>query len=193
MKKYTSPNHATFMGIFFLLISIIIGSSFGVLAYYISQYFYIIVVYSVLISVISMIAYNRLLQSRKVRNWLITTIMGLLAGTFIWLSFYGTPYLQLRQKFISETINEYQATASEASDIFRFHFASETGYDGFVGYLFLRAREGDEFTQYPMFNGAAIGELHFELKGLLAWIYWLFDYAIVAIALMVTGYYIENE
>ena len=98
MKRYSSANHVSLSGFIILATSSFVMSMvIGVLAYLVSQYIYFIFFYSAAIGVIALIAYNRLLQSQKVRHAILTAGIGLFAGTIIWLAYYGTPYLNITQ------------------------------------------------------------------------------------------------
>ena len=95
----------------------------------------------------------------------------------------------LRNEFVQDAKATFQINDKDASDYFDFILLEETGSTGFPGYMKLRAKEGDEFTHYTMFNGATVGELHFTLKSEWAWIYWLSEYLIITLGLIITGYY----
>jgi hypothetical protein len=189
MKSYLAPNRLPVTGMILLLTgSIILGVATGALAYFISNLIYFIFVFPLVIGGASMIAYYRLLQFAKVRHSLITALMGFVMGTCVAASFYGIPYLVLRNNFVIDAQEKYQVDAQTASKGFDTALMKETGSSGFVGFMKLRAREGDKYTNYIVVNSLPIHEFGFTLKSTWAWIYWIVEVFLIALPIAWIGF-----
>jgi hypothetical protein len=189
MKPYHAPNRMPIFGTILLIIgSAILGIAIGALAYFVSNFIYYIFVFSLVVGGATMIAFYKLLQFAKVRHSIIATLMGLVTGIFVALAFYGTPYFILRNEFINNAQQNYHVSAEKASAAFDKILVEETGTGGFIGYMKLRAKEGDQFTNYVVENGMPIHEFSFTLKSTWAWLYWLFEIVFFSIPPAWIGY-----
>jgi hypothetical protein len=189
MKQYLAPNRIPVFGMILLLIgSVFLGIAIGVLAYFVSNLIYYIFAFSLVLGGATMIAYYRLLQFAKVRHSIIAALMGLITGLLVALAYYATPYCILRNEFITNAQQNYQVSAERASAAFVNILVEETGTGGFIGYMKLRAKEGDQFTNYVVANGMPIHEFSFTLKSAWAWIYWLLETLFFSIPTAWIGY-----
>jgi hypothetical protein len=189
MKPYLAPNRTPIFGTILLIIgSVMLGIAIGALAYFISNFIYFIFVFSLVVGGAAMIAYYKLLQFTKVRHSIIAAAMGLATGILVAVSFYATPYLILRNEFINNSQQNYHVSAEKASDAFNEILVEETGTGGFWGYMKLRAKEGDKYTNYVVANGLPIHEFSFTLKDNWAWLYWLFEVVFFSVPTAWIGY-----
>jgi hypothetical protein len=189
MKSYLAPNRLPIFGIILLIVgSVILGVAIGILAYFVSNLIYYIFAFSLVVGGATMIAYYKLLQFAKVRHSIIAAFMGLATGLLVALAYYATPYWILRNEFVTNAQQNYQVSAEKASGAFDKILVEETGAGGFVGYMKLRAKEGDQFTNYVVENGMPIHEFSFTLKSTWAWIYWLLETAFFSIPTAWIGY-----
>ena len=189
MKQYFAPNRTPIFGTILLIIgSLILGIAIGVFAYFVSNFFYYTFAFSLVVGIATMIAFYKLLQFTKVRHSIIAALMGLVTGIFVALAFYGTPYFILRNEFFNNVQQNYNVSAEKASAAFDQIFIQETGASGFVGYMKLRAKEGDQFTNYVVENGIPIHEFSFTLKSTWAWLYWLIEVVFFSIPTAWIGY-----
>lgn len=189
MKPYLATNRTPVFGMVLLLIgSVFLGIAIGVLAYFVSNLIYYIFAFSLVVGGATMIAYYKLLEFAKVRHSIIAALMGLITGLLVALAYYATPYWILRSEFITNVQQNYQVSAERASAAFNEILVKETGAGGFIGYMKLRAKEGDQFTNYVVENGMPIHEFSFTLKSTWAWIYWLLETVFFSIPTAWIGY-----
>lgn len=189
MKQYLAQNRIPIFGIILLLIgSVFLGIAIGVLAYLVSNLIYYIFAFSLVVGGATMIAYYKLLQFAKVRHSIIAALLGLITGLLVASTYYATPYLILRNEFITNAQQNYQVSAERASAAFDNIFVKETGTGGFIGYMKLRAKEGDQITNYVVENGMPIHEFSFTLKSTWAWVYWLLETVFFSIPTAWIGY-----
>lgn len=189
MKLYLAPNRIPVFGMVLLIVgSVFLGIAIGVLAYFVSNLIYYIFAFSLVVGGATMIAYYKLLQFAKVRHSIIAALMGLITGLLVALAYYATPYWILRNEFITNAQQNYHVSAEKASAAFDKILVEETGTGGFIGYMKLRAKEGDQFTNYVVENGMPIHEFSFTLKSTWAWLYWLLETVFFSIPTAWIGY-----
>jgi hypothetical protein len=189
MKPYSSQNHLTAKGLILLGIgSIPLGLICGVLAYFISNFIYFVVVFPLVIGGATTFIYSKLLQMTKVRHSIISAVFGIVTGLSVAVAFYGTPYLALRSKIIANYQEKYHMDAIRASTAFDSVLIQETGSSGFIGYMKLRASEGDEYTNYLIVNSMPIQLFSFSLKSTGAWLYWLLEIILFTFPVAWLGY-----
>jgi hypothetical protein len=176
MKPYSCQNHLTTKGLILLAISSIpLGLLCGVVAYIISNFIYYIVVFPLVIGGATMFVYSKLLQITKIRHSIISGFFGIVTGLSVAVAFFGTPYFALRSKIIANYQEEYHLAARSASTSFDSGLIQETGSSGFIGYMKLRASEGDNYSNYLIVNSMPIQLFSFSLKSTGAWLYWLLE------------------
>ena len=189
MQPYIPKNHLPLAGIILLLVaSILSGLVIGALAYFISQFIYFIVVFPLVIGAMGMIVYYRLILFAGVRQTLLLTLFGLSMGLCIAFAFYEAPYFILRNDFITNVQKEYQVDFQDASAGFDKVLIGETGSSGLLGYMKLRAREGDTYTNYFIINSMPLKGFSFTLKSTWAWIYWSIEVILFSISGALMGF-----
>jgi hypothetical protein len=137
--------------------------------------------------------YLKLVHVFKVHHPLVTTTIGLLAGTLVFLAYYFAPYIKDRNDFILREKEKYNLEQEVASEYYDSILMKETGSGGFIGFMLYRAHKGYHYSSYTMVNGAVIGGFDFTLG--LPWIYyyWILEYSIYALFLALMGYYAGNN
>jgi len=194
MKPYLPKNRVPLLGMFTLVFgSILLGLLTGALAYFVSQFVYFIVLFPLGMAGVATVGYFKLVQFSKVRHSAITALMGFVTGLIVMYTFYGVPYLVFRQRLVVEIQHYYQVDTRTAASGFNNILRDETGSGGLLGFMKLRAREGDEYTHYLMFNAVPIQEFHFKLVSTGAWLYWAFECILIPVALAGLGYSIGGR
>jgi hypothetical protein len=168
--------------------SVMLGLVIGVIAYFISNFIYFIIIFPVVIGGAAMIVFQRLIQLSKIRHPVVSVLFGILTGIFVSIAFYGTPYLILRNKVTANYQEKYQLNARDASTAFDSVLEQKTGSSGFIGYMKLRAAEGDEYSQYMIVNSMPIPLFSFSLKSTGAWLYWLLESVLFIFPIAWLGY-----
>jgi hypothetical protein len=190
MKLYTTQKHLTFFGLIVLASGTIIsGILLGILAYYISNLFYLLLVFPLIVGGAAVFVYNKIAEFSKIRFTLITTIMGFLMGAIVALAFYGTPYLETRNSVINNFQKKYGIDAQTASKGFDNILIKETGSSGLVGFMKLRAQEGDTYTSYFIINSVPVHESKFTLQSTAAWAYWIIEVILMAFPSTLLGFF----
>ena len=176
MKPFSTRNHVTIPGLLLLGIgSVLLGLAMGALAYFISTFIYFIIVFPLVIGFIAAVGFQILIEKSKVRHALAAMGFGIVTGIFLAASFYGTPYLVLRNKVTVNYEEKYQLSPRDASVTFDQALEENTGSSGFLGYMKLRATEGDEYSHYLIVNSMPIPLFSFTLKSSGAWLYWFLE------------------
>jgi hypothetical protein len=165
MKMYSSRNYFPFGGTLLLVLtSIVTCSIIGSLAYVISNFVYLLIVYPLAVGIITSLIYNKLLLKFRVRNAIVTGFLGIIIGLLIGIVYYGIPYLKIRQDFITDAMTEYHVTAIEAENELNRLLVEKTGSGGFVGYMKIYINEGNEYTHYFVVNQIPIETFNFNLR-----------------------------
>ena len=189
MKRYSPQNNIPILGLTLLVIgSLILGLAGGAVAYLISNFLYLILIFPIVFGGLITFAYRRLVDFAKIRHSLITSFIGFGVGILIAFSFYGTPYLAVRQQFISDAQEQYNIEAQTASNGFDRILMEETGTDGFWGFMKLRAMEGDNYSTYLIYSNLPIVDFNFTLKSNLAWIYWSLETILFGLPIALMGF-----
>lgn len=189
MKPYINQNNIPFPSILlFVAGSIILGITIGALAYLISNFWYLFIVFPLAVGGLAMIPYLKLQRFTKVRHGFISTLMGVLTGLLIVITFYAVPYFTIRFQFITDAQKNYQVDAVTASRTFDEMLTQKTGSSGFIGFLKLRADIGDNHKLYFGINGAILQSPDFTIKSTGAWIYWLIESILFIIPIAWMGY-----
>jgi hypothetical protein len=176
MKPYLPQNHLTARGLILLILgSISLGIVCGALAYFISNFIYYVFVFPLVIGGTTAFAFSKLLRMIKVRHSIMSALFGIVTGLAVATTFYGIPYLTLRSQVVANFQEKYQVDAITASYGFDSVLIQKTGSSGFIGYMKLRAIEGDEYTNYLIVNSMPIQLFSFSLKSTGAGLYWLLE------------------
>jgi len=188
MKPYLPKKHITVKGL--LLIgfgSILFGGVVGVAAYFISNLVYLIIVFPIGIGVITVSAYKKLVLASKLYHPVLILLFSIVTGLSLALAFYATPYAVLRRDVVRDFQETYQIDFRTASRGFDAGLFEETGSSGFIGFMKLRAREGDEFEQYVILNSIPIELFHFRLSSIGAWMYWVLESVMFTLPFVYAG------
>jgi hypothetical protein len=189
MKLYSSRNYLPFGGTLLLVVSsIVAGSVIGALAYLISNFIYLLIVYPLAVGIIFSLIYNKLLIKFRVRHAVLTGFFGIILGLIIGIVYYGIPYLKIRQEFISNAITEYQVTAIEAENGLNRLLVEKTGSGGFVGYMKIYINEGNEYTHYFVVNQIPIEAFNFNLRSTSFLLYILLELILYAVPSVWIGF-----
>lgn len=189
MKPYFALNHLPIPGMIVLIAgSIFLGFTLGALAYFISNLFYLVFIFPLLVGFAGALGYQRLVFFTKVRHTRLTLLTGFAVGILIAAAFYASSYLWVRHNFIVGFQKEYGADALTASTTLDTFLAFETGSSGFWGFMKLRAAEGDQYTNYLVINSLPVSEFSFTLKSTWAWIYWGLEALLFALPLTWIGF-----
>lgn len=176
MKPYQNKKHVPWMGILLLIAGpALAGIAVGGLTYLISSFFYLFFISAFFAGIAGAVVYAILLSISKVHHTLLTTLIGFVMGLCIAGTFYGIPYFILRHDYVESVQAEYQVDARLANESFDAILTEETGAPGYLGYMKLRAREGDEYTNYLIFNSLPAFEFSFTMKSTGAWLYWIIE------------------
>lgn len=167
--------------------SVITGLALGALAYVISNLFYLVVIFPLLVGFAGAILYQRLAFFSKVRHTWLVALIGFATGTLIAAAFYTTPYLKARHDYVAAFQAEYGTDALTASEAFDTVLTYETGSSGFWGFMKFRAAEGDQYTNYLVINSLPVSEFSFTLQSTWAWLYWMLEVILFALPLTWIG------
>lgn len=186
---YSPTSRLSVPGFLLLLAgAVILGVSVGALAYFISNFVYLVFVFPLAIGVLAMLGYQRLILFAKVTQPWILILTGVVIGILIAVSFYAVPYMVVRSNFVKEGVENYQVDSQFAQSAFDQILLEETGSPGFLGFMKIRAREGDTYTQYFVVNSIPVQAFNFTLQSAWAWIYWTIETLLFALPLAFIGY-----
>ena len=188
MKPYSALNHLPISGMIVLIAgSVITGLALGALAYFISNLFYLVVIFPVLVGFAGAILYQSVAFFSKVRHTWLPALIGCATGVLIAAAFYMTPYLRVRHDYVAAFQAEYGTDALTASEAFDTVLTYETGSSGFWGFMKFRAAEGDQYTNYLVVNSLPVSEFSFTLQSTWAWLYWMLEVILFALPLTWIG------
>lgn len=194
MKPYSPQNHLTTRGLIILGAgSIALGFGIGLLAYFISNFVYLLVGFPLVVGFAAALAYGKLVLLSKVRHFIISTLFGVVAGLCIAIAFYGASYLILRRQVVAGFQEKYQIDARTASEGFDSILIEDTGSSGLLGYMKLRASEGEDYTNYLIVGSTAVHAFSFSLKSTTAWVYWILETLLFTIPIAWWGYDIRRR
>jgi hypothetical protein len=188
IRIYHSQNHLTKSGVILLIAgSILLGIGMGTLGYFVSGIYYLLFVYPIALGFVSAMAYIKLIQLSKVRHGLMTTFLGLITGLLVGISFFYVPYILDRNDYVSELQKKYQVSKASASVGLDNYVFDETDSRGFLGYMKLRARAGDDYTQTTVINSVPVHSFGFTIKSTWAWLYWLVEMVLILFPVALVG------
>jgi hypothetical protein len=176
MKRYQPSNIAPTQGKQLLAISsVVAGIAIGGVAGFVSQWFYLIILFPIVMGGASAAAIAWAVKKGKVRNPLIAAAFAALSGLVLYGTMNYVQYLLFMQQQIKEaqtylpnsdraTINQFIDTALQ----------SQTGSSGVVGYIKLSAQNGITITKAGRSSKSGI-----HLDETLTWIYWAIELAVI--------------
>ena len=185
MKPYVNHDYISLKGlIIFLLCTVPIGISVGIIAYFISTVVYLHFVFPLVIGFLALFAFTLPLSWSKIRHPIIISFFGFLTGIYIALSFYATPFEIEKTNFIRDLQKDYHVDKEVATQEFEKILLEETSSSGLLGYMKLRAREGESYTSYLVINSISINEFNYTIKSTWAWIYWIIETLLFSLPLV---------
>jgi hypothetical protein len=194
MKLYSSRNYLPLGGTLLLVLtSVVAGSIIGVVAYVISNFVYLLIVFPLAVGIITSLIYNKLLLKFRVRNAIVTGFLGIIIGLLIGLVNYGIPFVKLRQDFIIDAMTEYHVTATEADNGLNRLLVEKTGSGGFVGYMKIYIKEGNEYTHYFVLNQIPIEAFNFNLRSTSFLLYILLELILYAVPSVWIGFSVGKQ
>jgi hypothetical protein len=161
--------------------SVVSGILIGAAAYLVSQLLYFVVLFSLGIGFAGMYVYYRLMRIARLNHSIVLILFGAATGLAIVFCFHYLPYLALRNAYITAAQRAYFVSPVVAGQALDKQLTKETGAAGFVGYMLLRAREGESYTNYIADGGIPLHEFSFTLKSTWAWLYWLLEALIIVL------------
>lgn len=167
------PNPARVLMLF--ASALFVGFGFGIVAYFVSGFIYLILVYPVIVSFAGLLIFARLITYVRVNLPRFLLIAGLLFGLATVAAYFYTPYYLWRNREIRLTEEQYQVDTARAAYALDRYLQDEGGLPGIFGFLSMRARAGEGFSNYLIVNSVTVRLLDFTLKDTAAWIYWLVE------------------
>jgi hypothetical protein len=194
MQKYQPQNHIPISGLILLAVgSVVLGVVVGALGYFISGIYYFLFIFPLALGIATAWVFSKLTQVAKVRYSIMTCFFGLTMGLLVAFAFYDVPYLYERYDFINYAQKRYQVSERGASISLDNYLIEDTGSKGLLGYMKLRAKEGDDYTNYLVFNSVPINEFMITMNSTWSWIYWMIESLFISIPAAWIGYEIGKR
>lgn len=165
------------------LFAILGGIVFGVITRYISNYFWLLILFPIIVGFIAGFFYALGIEVFRVRSAGAVVVAGLLMGLFIYLTSFYLQYLEFM-----ESLREFMAGYDDPIllDHDLFHMNAQKGEElGFWDYLRLRADEG--------FSIGKIGRRGIPVSGVFAWLYWLIEAGLSGFVIAGAGLGVRNR
>ena len=176
MQRYIPQNHTPIFGVILTsVLSLLIAAAVGALAYFVSHLIYYFFIFPLVVGMVVSIPYQRIALFFKIRNPLLTVILGISVGMLVAFSFHYVNYRYNIRKDIADIQKEYGVSAERAEAGLQEGLYEETGSTGFIGYMKFRAMVGESFQSVMAFNGVVTHENSFTLSSWQAWASWIID------------------
>lgn len=153
-----------------LIICIAVAGITGGLGHLIGRYIYLIILFPVVMGVIGGATIRYVIRSGKIRNYSIAIVLALVWGVATYASMHYFDFIQFENEF-SQAVFHSDAPRDNTSALLDNFLISETGFNGFVGYMIFKARQGTSISRH----GKKI--LSLEERG--TYIYWIIELFIV--------------
>jgi hypothetical protein len=188
MKLYQHENNEMSWKIIPLGIgSIILGLLIGTVAYLLSRIFYFMIIFPIGISFFSILAYSRFFEFFKLRNSFLGLFFGIVVGSLVVFTLHFIPYSMVKRDFIVDGAENYHVTNAIAEQAFNDILQEETGISGFLGYLILYGKSGEELTGSFFVGYAPISEFKLSLNSFWLWANWIVEALIIIIPTAIIG------
>jgi hypothetical protein len=134
---------------------------------------------------------HSVVTSQKIRSPFVVIVAGLFATAIVYGSMHTADYFKFRsvlsEEIQNQVIAEYgqEAEKAEVQAFIDYILVEETGVPGFVGYIFLSAKEGVSISSV---GPGSMGDDSGINLGAFTWVYWLVEIGIIAWASIDTGY-----
>lgn len=174
MKSYKPSNIAPPEGIQILaLTTILTGVITGGLVSFVSQFFYLIVLFPLGMGFVGGFATSSAITKGKIRNPVLGVAFAALTGLITYGSLNYGDYLRFRQEAAQEITTQSGMTdKAEIDRTIDTILKDETGADGFVGYVKYSAKQGVQISKVGSGSGT-------KLNQEFTWFYWLVELAII--------------
>lgn len=188
MQPYIpNPRPASSRVLMLMAGAVIVGCGLGILAHFISNFFYLILVFPILVGFATIIAFGKLVTLARVSHSKLVLAALILTSLFVAFSYYETPFLLWRGKQISELQKTYNVDASRAAYAVDRYIKEESGLPGLLGFMGLRAQAGEGFSNYLMVNSVTVPLFNFTFKGIWAWMHWWLEILLILIPMGYVG------
>jgi hypothetical protein len=160
-----------------MLFAILGGILFGILVRFISNYFWLIVLFPIIVGFVAGIIYAQGIRIFRVRSAIAAALAGMLMGLLIYLTSY---YLQYREfmELLREFIASYDDPLLLEHDLF--HLGAPEGEElTFWHYMNLEAAEG--------FSIGRGGRRGIQVSGIFVWLYWIFEVGLTGLIIGGSG------
>lgn len=190
VKTYKPRNKVPLTGLLLsLLLSALGGLLIGFLAFLLAQFFYLLLVFPVLITIVGMLSVHRMLQKTKIHHPLVGAILGLLMGLMICGTYHYAGYVDFQREVTRSIEEEYQVDHDSAARALDSILRDETGSSGFWGFMQLKAGAGESFTAMLSFNGIVFpGFSGFTLRSGWLWLHWSIEAGLIIAGTTWTGF-----
>lgn len=162
-------------GIILLLGSIFLGAVIGCLAYYISMYFYLLIVFPIIVSFIPVKLFDNVQKISGTNSKIAMVAASGVAAVCCSLAFNLLWYNNYQEDFISDVQETYQLSPEEAEQAIEEYNFEETGQHGFIAYEILSANLGVEYVNSFSFRSITLFNFVVPLQGVTYWLYTLVE------------------
>ena len=152
--------------------------------YGIHKVYYFIIVFPMIIGFLAGYLLSRTIQRGKIRNVSLALACGVIMGVIVYGSYHYFNYLDFRGTLFNDTrvilgskqLPTDDATVNKAIDLV---LTKETGSSGFLGFMLYYAQSGFTLNFTGLYSGAVVSQLSYHVQGVLAWVYWLIEAALI--------------
>lgn len=159
------------------LFAILGGVIFGIVVRYISNYFWLIVLFPIILGMLAGFIYAQGIRAFRVRSGTAVALGGMLMGLLIYITSYYLQYCEFME-LLREFIASYDDPLLLDHDLF--HLGAQEGEAlSFWGYMQIEAAEG--------FSIGRGGRRGIHVSGLCVWIYWIFEIGLTGMIIAGSG------
>jgi hypothetical protein len=176
-----SDERSRLVTLWIILAAVPAGIFVGLIYYGLSLLVPLALVDTFIAALVALFLLARLQMKASVANPVVAFMFAMLFSLFIYVTYRYVGYLLFRVDAIQYLQTTNQASAANAAQEFETRLLDSTGMGGFMGYLALRAKTGIGLAPIASYEGMAapIGGT-IRLTGVLAWLYWLFEFLVIA-------------
>ncbi|HEX2619737.1 MAG TPA: hypothetical protein VHL11_06310, partial [Phototrophicaceae bacterium] len=150
MTPYRSSGRAPILGVILLLLLTVIGGvAIGAVAYFISKFIYLIVLFPLVMIALGGGIISFAVKRGKIRSRPITLIFGVLMAVLIYGSFRIGEYLGFQEDLYNMAVEEVGSDNFSRDDLIQFmddQLEEETGDTGFIGFTKYSAQQGIDIS-----------------------------------------------
>ena len=176
---------------FALFIGIIMGAGLA----FISDFFYLAFLFPIITGVTAALILGDAIKRSKIRSKPLIIFLSVVMGLVVYGTYHTVDYRIFRTKatsnFVAKANKESTLTNQEAFDLSKiivdYGLKEETGQDGFMGYMLLKAKIGVSIGKVFRSNDLNLGSF-------FTWVYWLIEFGLItAFILMSTTKEVNPE